>query len=747
MNSCIKLFAVVSFFLVFIYKFSFAQIVENIEVKGNDRISKETILIFSSVSEGEDVSMDKINNILINLYETNYFENVEVSIEDKKLIILVKENPIVENISFNGIKSKNLKKDVLRNVKLKSRVSYNELLIKEDKNSIISALKNYGYYNSKVDVFVENISNNKVNINFDIDIGSKAKIKKITFIGNKIFKDSKLKSIIISEEYKFWKIISGKKFLNENIVKYDLRLLKNFYLNKGYFNVKVNSSFAKILNKDEFELIYNIEANNLVYFNDITLDLPQDYDKENFKSIYKLFKNLKTKKYSINSIEKILDEIDKISINEQFQSIKASVVEEQENNYLNLKFKIEETKKFVLKQVNILGNNVTEETVIRNQLEIDEGDPYNEILIKKSINNIRNLNFFRSVKQKTMQVDEFNKIINIYVEEKPTGEIAAGAGYGTEGSTLFFSVSENNYLGKGVDLDANFQISTERLKGTFKTTNPNYKNSDKSLSFSFESDEVDQLSNFGYKSNKTGFSVGTKFEYRDDLFLGLGSSSFYEKIETDSTASARQKKQEGDYWDTFLNIDLNYDKRNQRFKASDGFLSNYYAKVPAISTNYSLTTGYNYKYFSELFENNISTIGFSITAASSLTNKDIKLSERLYVPSRKLRGFARGKVGPKDGDDFIGGNYVSTINISSTLPQILSNLQTVDISLFLDAANVWGVDYDSTIDDTNKIRSAVGLGVDWFTPVGPLNFSFAQEISKHPNDKTETFRFNLGTTF
>ena len=747
MNSCIKLFAVVSFFLVFIYKFSFAQIVENIEVKGNDRISKETILIFSSVSEGEDVSMDKINNILINLYETNYFENVEVSIEDKKLIILVKENPIVENISFNGIKSKNLKKDVLRNVKLKSRVSYNELLIKEDKNSIISALKNYGYYNPKVDVFVENISNNKVNINFDIDIGSKAKIKKIKFIGNKIFKDSKLKSIIISEEYKFWKIISGKKFLNENIVKYDLRLLKNFYLNKGYFNVKVNSSFAKILNKDEFELIYNIEANNLVYFNDITLDLPLDYDKENFKSIYKLFKKLKSKKYSINSIEKILDEIDKISINEQFQSIKASVVEEQENNYLNLKFKIEETKKFVLKQVNILGNNVTEETVIRNQLEIDEGDPYNEILIKKSINNIRNLNFFRSVKQKTIQVDEFNKIINIYVEEKPTGEIAAGAGYGTEGSTVFFSVSENNYLGKGVDLDANFQISTERLKGTFKTTNPNYKNSDKSLSFSFESDEVDQLSNFGYKSNKTGFSVGTKFEYRDDLFLGLGSSSFYEKIETDSTASARQKKQEGDYWDTFLNIDLNYDKRNQRFKASDGFLSNYYAKVPAISTNYSLTTGYNYKYFSELFENNISTIGFSITAASSLTNKDIKLSERLYVPSRKLRGFARGKVGPKDGDDFIGGNYVSTINISSTLPQILSNLQTVDISLFLDAANVWGVDYDSTIDDTNKIRSAVGLGVDWFTPIGPLNFSFAQEISKHPNDKTETFRFNLGTTF
>lgn len=703
--------------------------------------------MFSSISKNNEISTTEINNILKNLYETNYFKNVKISVEDKNLIIFVEENPIIENISINGIKSKTLRKNVLKDVKLKSRSSYNEFLIKDDKDTIILALKNFGYFNADVDVFVEDISDNKVNINFDIDIGSKAKIRKISFVGNKIFKDSKLKSIIISEEYKFWKFISGKKYLNENLVQYDTRLLKNFFLNKGYYNVEINSSFAKILSEDEFELIYNINAGNLVYFNNISLELPSDYDRENFKKIFELFDSLKSEKYSINSIEKILNEIDEISINEQFQSVKASVSETQNDNFLNLIFKIEETDKFFVKRINIFGNNVTEESVIRNRLEIDEGDPYNEILVKKSINNIKNLNFFRSVKEKTAQIDAYNKIINIYVEEKPTGEIAAGAGYGTEGSTIFLSVSENNYLGKGVDLDANVQLTEESIKGVFRTTNPNFKNSDKSLSISFEADEIDQLTNFGYKSNKTGFSLGTKFEYRDDLFLGLGSSSYYEKIETDSSASTRQKKQEGDYWDTFLNIDLNYDKRNQRFKASDGFLSNYYVKLPVISTNYSLTTGYDYKIFSELYENNISTIGFSITAASSLNNKDVKLSERLYIPSRKLRGFVRGKVGPKDGDDYVGGNYVSTVNISSTLPQILSNLQTVDFSIFFDAANVWGVDYDSSIDDSNKIRSAFGLGVDWFTPIGPLNFSFAQDLSKHSNDKTETFRFNLGTTF
>ena len=393
------------------------------------------------------------------------------------------------------------------------------------------------------------------------------------------------------------------------------------------------------------------------------------------------------------------------------------------------------------------GNNVTEETVIRNKLEIDEGDPFNELLLTKSINNIKGMNFFRSVKEEILSNENMDKIINIYVDEKPTGEIAAGAGYGTDGSTIFFTISENNYLGKGIDLDTNLELSPQRIKGSFRTTNPNYKNTDNSLSFSVEADEIDQLSNFGYKSNKTGFSLGTKFEYFNDLFLTLSSSSYYETIETDSTASTRQKKQEGDYFDSFLNVDFFHDKRNQKFKTSEGYYNNYFVNLPVLSTNYSLTSGYNYKYYSELYENNVSSIGFSVKGTSSLTDKDVKLSERLYIPSNKLRGFVRGKVGPKDGDDYIGGNFITSLNVSSTLPQILSNLQTVDFLVFFDAANVWGVDYDSTIDDTNQIRSSIGLGVDWFTPIGPLNFSFAQDLSKHKNDKTESFRFNLGTTF
>ena len=138
---------------------------------------------------------------------------------------------------------------------------------------------------------------------------------------------------------------------------------------------------------------------------------------------------------------------------------------------------------------------------------------------------------------------------------------------------------------------------------------------------------------------------------------------------------------------------------------------------------------------------------FYFKAINSLDNSDVRISKRGQIPYNRLRGFEAGKVGPKDGDDYVGGNYVSTLNLSTNLPGILSSLENIDFSYFIDFANVWGVDYDSSIDQSNSIRSSTGIGLDWLTPVGPLSFSLTQPLSKQDTDKTETFRFNLGTTF
>ena len=744
----IKTFILTFVFIFLTFSTANSDVVKEIKIEGNNRITDEIIKIFSDIKLEQDLQTSDINKIIKNLYETNFFSNISVNFENNIISIIVEEAPLIDKVTLSGIKAKKIEENIRDILKLKQKSSFDEFQMLKDVESIESTLKSIGYYFAKVSPTIEKINNNMVNLEYQIELGNKAKIKKISFLGNEIFKDKKLKSIIISEEYKFWKFISGKKYLQEQLTEIDKRLLKNFYLNQGFYNVKINSSFAKLINDDDFEVIFNIDSGNKVYFNELKIVFPDNFTKENYDDLKNLFKNLKGKKYSINSVEKILREIDKITIQDEFKSSSAFVKEQLINDKLNIDFVIEESTQSFVKKINIYGNNVTQENVIRNQLELDEGDPFSEILAKRSENNIKSLNFFKNVNTKILDAKEPNsKIINIEVTEKPTGEIMAGAGGGTEGGTIFFGVKESNYLGKGLSVDANATISTETFRGKLSVTNPNYNNSDKSTFFNVQAIEIDQLKDFGYKTNRNGFEIGVGFEYLEDFYLNLSTSTFVEKIQTDSTASARQQSQAGNYFDTFVKFDFDLDKRNQRFKPSDGYRSNYNVSLPIVSDTNTLTNTYSYKIYSELFENNVSSFSFLIRSATSLSNEDVKLTERLSLPSNKLRGFERGKVGPKDGNDFIGGNFISSINFQSSLPFLFENSQNFDAIIFFDAANIWGVDYDSSIDDGSKIRSSIGIGVDWATIVGPLSFSITEVITKSDNDIEETFRFNLGTTF
>jgi outer membrane protein insertion porin family len=725
-----------------------SEIIKKIIINGNERISHETIKLFSNIELGNNLTKNNINLILKDLYETNYFENINVTFSNNTLTIFVKENPLIQSINYNGIKSNTLLMNLTKDKLIKEKSPYNENLLNFEINRLQKIIKEFGYYNSSLETSLVNLENNLITLNFNINLGKKAKIKKITFIGNKIFKDNKLKRLIASSEYKFWKIISGRKYLNESITLLDKRLLKNFYLNKGYYNAEINSSFAKLIGDNEFELIFNIDAKNKIFFGDLQLNIPNDFNEENFNSIYKLFNKIKNEPYSIDLINKILNEIDQITTIEQYKFTKATVSESISSDKLNLVFNISETDKFYIEKINVLNNFVTEESVIRNQLKLDEGDPFNEILFNKSINQIKSLNFFNNVSSEiTEGKGENTKIINISVEEKPTGEIFAGAGVGTDGASVGFGLKENNFLGKGIKLNSNFNLSTSSFKGEFGLTNPNFNNTDKSIYVNFKATENDNYDTFGYKSNQTGFDIGTSFEYYNDFRLGIGASNIYEVIKTNNTASQSQQNQEGNYWDSFLKLDFNYDKRDQKFQTTSGFRSFYSLDIPVISDNNTLKNLYNYSYYFELFDENVSSISLLLKSANSLTNKDIKLSERINIPSSKLRGFESGRIGPKDGEDFIGGNYGFALNFASTIPKLFENSQNVDFLFFMDSANLWGVDYDDSIDDSGSIRSSTGVALDWFSPLGPLNFSLAYPLTKESGDKEETFRFNLGTTF
>ena len=231
------------------------------------------------------------------------------------------------------------------------------------------------------------------------------------------------------------------------------------------------------------------------------------------------------------------------------------------------------------------------------------------------------------------------------------------------------------------------------------------------------------------------------------MYLIRGFSSYVENLETSASASASLKKQKGSSFDNYFNYTFNYDKRDQKYKPTDGFISSFSQNIPVLTESYALTNTYSYKNYNEWLSNNIFSFSFYTKATNSLSGKNVKISDRLFLPANKLRGFESGKIGPKDGTDYIGGNYAVAINLVTSVPQILPNLQNTDFSIFLDVANIWGIDYNSVISEQSKIRSSIGLGVDIFTAIGPLNFSFAKPITKSKNDVTESFRFNLGTTF
>jgi outer membrane protein insertion porin family len=744
----IQFFLLYFCFKIFFISNVFAENLNEINVNGNIRISKENIITFLPVKINDEINEIQLNEILKSLYDTNFFSNVSVKFVGNKLIIDVIENPIIQKIIYKGIKSNPLLELVIKDNKLIERSSFIETLSEKDILKMLDNLKTRSYFFSKINLKVENLGENKVNLIYEINLGNKAKIKKISFIGDKVFKDTELKSLILSEEYRFWKIISNKKYLNEEMVLFDKRLLRNFFINNGYYNVIISSSFAKLLDNDEFELIFTIDAGNILYFGDLNINLPINYNEDDFIKLNKVLTTLKGKPYSINAIEKITNEINLIALNEQYETIVVDVVETFKSDNINLDFIINESEKQYISRINIKGNNITRENVIRNQFEIDEGDLFNEILYNKSLNNIKSLNFFKDVSGDIIENQTLNeKIINISVEEKSTGEIGASAGVGTSGSTVGFFVKENNYLGKGIGLEGNLSLSEDTVKGLFSISNPNYNDSDKSVYAQIEASEINKLKDFGYKTNRTGFALGTNFEILDDLRFGIGNKNYYERIEVDSTASALQKKQKGNYFDTFLNFDFDYDKRNQKFKPSNGSRGFYGLDLPIISDTNTFINTFQYTLYKELYKDNITSFSYYIKTSNSLSGDNIKLSERNLLPSNKLKGFVPSKIGPKDGNDYIGGNYASSINIKSNLPQIFKESENIDFSLFLDVANVWKVDYDSTIDDSSKIRSSIGFGAEWFTVVGPLNFSVALPLTKNNTDKTETFRFNLGTTF
>lgn len=740
----------IKFFVLF---FLFLSTVSQAEIKkiniiGNKRVSNNTI---ESLIDKKKDKIDSIyiNNLTKNIYDTDFFSDVKIDFNQEILTITVVENPIVNFFYINGIKDDDLDK-INKILTIKENTIFSSAKLKQDIEKVKDYFKDLGYFTINLDPEVYKIENNQVNLILNIDKRDISKIKNIFFIGDKYFSSSILSSVISSTEDGWWKLFSSS-VLSEKMIEYDKNLLRDFYKSKGFYDIQIETVFASLDSSKNFSVTFAINSGKKYNFGGFELKSNtsiKDIDVNEIKDFSN--KILKNQIYSSEVVSKLNNKIIKFIEEKKYNNIDFRLEEiKSKDQNIDILVSLDSGKNLFLNKINISGNSITQEKTIRDNLVISEGDNFNISKIKKSIDQIKSKQYFSRVDYKIVDSEKksFNDL-NIIVKEQATGSISAGVGYGTNGGMFEASVNEKNFLGQGVNLNLLARLSTEKISGEFTVLNPNFNNSDKELFNSLFSD-TDDYKNSGYQNKRIGDKIATKYEIYEDIYFRPNFLIQYDKLETSSTASSLLKSRSGNYTTTSFGYNFSNDSRDSKSNPTSGNVSYFEQNIATLFSDIpTLQTSIGTTFYKELFnENFIGSLRARIDTAIGLENKDIKLSDRFHSSVAVIRGFENRGIGPVDGGDHVGGNYLTSLSLRSTFPNPIPDNLRANTIVFFDAANVWGVDYSNNISDSNKIRTSVGIGLDIISPLGPVSFSYAVPLTSLSTDKKQNFLFNIGSSF
>ena len=729
-----------------------ANIVKNIEIYGNNRITNDTIYELIEINKNSVIKLENLNSIQKILFDTNFFKDVNVSYNQPTLIIKVEENPLVDFFYIDGVLNKKREELLYENLLLGQNRVFSDSLLKSDIEKIKDIYKNAGYFDIDVLPEISKLNNNTLNVILKINRGKKYFIKRIYFIGNKYFKSSDLIDVIASSEHGWWKFLSNTSLLNQDRLDYDESLLKEFYLNSGFYDVQILSKDIDIVDSNFANISFSINSGDLYTFSNFNID-----DKSNSLTDLDLnnIKNLANKRllgiYSQKKISNLNDDIFNYFQSKNIEFINFRMFNEKDKdkakpNGVTTIVRFDKIPSKYINSIQVKGNSITEEIVIRRELELSEGDSLSSYKLKKSEDNLKSTGIFKEIKTGVVEIKPDMVDLNILVTEQPTGTISAGVGIGSAGSTISTGINEKNLFGQGIETNFNINLGTEKIVGEVTTTIPDFRNSDNDLKNSFFAISTD-YENAGYESKLIGGSLSTKFDIYEDLSLTTGLGADHDKITTSSSASTLYKNRKGNYLTLKSFYALQTDKRNKKFQPTKGyrFIFGQSLALPGSDIPY-LENNLSGRYYYPITKNHTFSLKGGLETINAFNNKNVKLSNRKFLSSRQLRGFENYGVGPKDGKEHIGGNYSAYTNFSSTIPNPFPDKWNAKTQIFLDFGNVWGADYNSSVE-SNKIRSAAGLGVDWLSPLGPIGLTFSQTLSSETGDIEENFSFQIGSSF
>mgnify|MGYP001344078692 CR=1 FL=1 len=609
-----KLFIItITFFLIATVN-SYAEVIKKILIDGNKRVSDETVIIYGDIELNKNILEKDINEIIRKLYSTNFFEEVNINFKNNVLSVKLKEYPVVNQLIILGEKRDSFQKQIKKIIKLKENKSFVRSFLARDISLIERFYASLGFNFSKVEAKVRKLDDAKIDLILEIERGEKTKISSISFLGNKNVKSKRLKEIIASEENKFWKFISKNTVLSESLIALDKRLLINYYKSLGFYDIKIKSNIAKITQIGNAELTYTVEEGKRFTINKISTNVDETFDKKLFFPLNKSYKKYIGDYYSPFKIKKLLEELDKIIADNNLQFVEHNVQETIDKDGINIKFNVFEGKKTLVERINITGNNITNEDVIRGELLLDEGDPFTKLNLEKSIAEIKQRNIFKNVTFETKKgTSDGLEIIDINVEEKPTGEIMAGAGVGTNGGTISIGIKENNWLGEGKRVGFDLTLDEESIAGVLEYSNPNYDFLGNSLNYSISSvsnDKPDQ----GYENRIISAGVGTSFEQYKNLYASLGLNASYDDLTTNSSASSSLKKQAGEFSEISGNYGFSLDNRDRTFMPTSGNIITFRQTLPLFADKKFIANTLSASAYKSITENVIGASKFYFSA-------------------------------------------------------------------------------------------------------------------------------------
>ncbi|MCB1839369.1 MAG: outer membrane protein assembly factor BamA [Rhodospirillales bacterium] len=734
---------------------AWAEAVKKIEVTGSERIEEATVVSYMDLKVGDELDDAALNRALKSLFSTGLFADVNVEDAGSGVVhVSIVENPIINQISFEG-NDKIDDDELLAEIQMRPRQVFTRTKVQSDLARLNQIYRRQGRFSVNIEPKVIRLDQNRVDLVFEIDEGDVTVVKTIRFVGNKKFDDDKLRSIISTKETAWYKFLSSDDRYDEDRLAYDQELLRNFYLSRGYADFSVVSAVAELSpDKKSFFITFTIEEGERykVAGTSISSEL-RNFDTSTLQDSISVatgdWYNAEKVRDSVNKMTDLLGDMQYAFVN-----VRPDIQKDREKREVFVLFTVSETPPVYVERININGNVRTMDKVLRREMEVVEGDPFNRTKIAKSEQNIKDLDFFENVNLDVKQGSAPDKtVIDVDVDEKSTGELSIGAGFSTsDGPLADFRVRERNLLGKGQDLTFATTLAGKRSEFDVSFTEPYFLDRDLSAGFDLFHMTRDLQSESSYDQRRTGGALRMGYPLSENWRQTLKYQ--YEKNDIDnvsSTASRFIRDQEGVRTTSAVSQHLTYDTRDSAILTTEGLYSWLDTELAGLGGDAKYISGrtggtYYYPVMDQVVVNALGEVG----AIQGYSGKDVEINDRFFIGGSTLRGFERSGIGPRDKttDDALGGNLFYRGSLEGSFPVGLPKEMGVKGHLFTDFGSLMNIDESgANLLEENSIRASAGLGVSWRSPIGPIRVDLAMPYAKEDFDKEENFRFDFGTRF